>query len=471
MGPSSGPPLSAGMASVAAVSAIPDSEFAGEQLKCADCASLASSPRFAVRPAGGGVLVSYASDTPRLLVPAIYRRRVFEEAHSPAHPGVRATRRLVARRFLWPGMRRDVGEWTAACIQCQTAKIHRHQRAPVEEIPVPVRRFSHLHVDLVGPLHSSSNFTHILTIVDRSTRWPEAIPLTDTSTSSCILALNTAWISRFGVPSTITTDQGSQFMSTAWSSYCREMGVEHIHTTAYHPQSNGMVERLHRRLKNALRARRAVSTWSSDLPLVMLCLRTSPMEGSGLSSAEMVYGSALSLPSSFLDARHPPDSAFTRRLQAATAGLLPPPTNVPPGPVYLDSRLQTAAFVFVRRDGHVPPLQPLYAGPYAVLWRTAKCFVLRVGDKEVTVSVDRLKPAITDGAVQVAVPPRRGRPRKSPSAPAPASTTSPPPARRRRGRPPCPAPSSTPSSGCAATRRQPPRRCTRGGAVAPPTRR
>ena len=228
---------------------------------------------------------------------------------------------------------------------------------------------------------------------------------------------------------------------------------------------------MHRRLKNALRARRAVSTWSSDLPLVMLCLRTSPMEGSGLSSAEMVYGSALFLPSSFLDARHPPDSAFTRRLQAATAGLLPPPTNVPPGPVYLDSRLQTAAFVFVRRDGHVPPLQPLYAGPYAVLWRTAKCFVLRVGDKEVTVSVDRLKPAITDGAVQVAVPPRRGRPRKSPSAPAPASTTSPPPARRRRGRPPCPAPSSTPSSGCAATRRQPPRRCTRGGAVAPPTRR
>ena len=79
--------------------------------------------------------------------------------------------------------------------------------AAVELIPVPARRFSHIHVDLVGPLlTSAAGYSYLFTAVDRSTRWLEAIPLKDMSAASCADALISGWVSRFGVPSLITSD-------------------------------------------------------------------------------------------------------------------------------------------------------------------------------------------------------------------------------------------------------------------------
>ena len=116
--------------------------------------------------------------------------------------------------------------------------------------------------------------------------------------------------------------------------------------------------------------------------------------------------------------------------------------------------------VLVRRDGAKPPLSPAYEGPYRVLERSDRYFRLQVGDRTDSVSVERLKPAVCDSAVQPALPRRRGRPRKSPPSPAvpPAlprprgrpRKSAPPPAdppalRRPRGRPPRP-PTSAPSA-------------------------
>jgi hypothetical protein len=71
--------------------------------------------------------------------------------------------------------------------------------------------FFHLHVDLVGPLQYSNNFKYIFTIINRTSRWIEAIPLADTSEAACVKALTYTWISRFGVPKMITSDRGPQF--------------------------------------------------------------------------------------------------------------------------------------------------------------------------------------------------------------------------------------------------------------------
>ena len=96
-------------------------------------------------------------------------------------------------------------------------------------------------------------------MVDRSTRWLEAVPLRDIEAATVADAFTREWLPRFGVPACITTDRGTQFSSSTWSTLCEKLGIQHILTTAYHPQANGMVERSHCQLKDALRARLAAA--------------------------------------------------------------------------------------------------------------------------------------------------------------------------------------------------------------------
>jgi transposase InsO family protein len=97
-------------------------------------------------------------------------------------------------------------------------------------------------VDLVGPLLPSLGNTYLFTIIERTLRWPEAIPLASITAADCARALFTGWVSRFGVPATITSDRGAQFTSALWAGLCSLLNIQHLPTTAYHPQSNGLVE-------------------------------------------------------------------------------------------------------------------------------------------------------------------------------------------------------------------------------------
>jgi transposase InsO family protein len=213
--------------------------------------------------------------------------------HGLAHPGIRATRRLIASRFVWPGLASQVASWCRDCQHCQRAKAGGQPSSPPQAIANPVQRFSHLHIDLVGPLpQSASGLTHLLTVVDRSTRWAEAIPLR--STEACVSALIEGWVARFGIPQRITSDRGPQFTSAVWSELTSRLGVKSQLTSPYHPQANGAVERFHRRLKDALRARLAGSDWPAHQPWVLLGLRVAPREDSGVSAAELVSLRSLS---------------------------------------------------------------------------------------------------------------------------------------------------------------------------------
>ena len=147
--------------------------------------------------------------------------------------------------------------------------------------------------------------TYLFTIIDRFTRWPEAIPLPDAKTLTCTNALIRGWISRFGVPADITSDRGPQFTSSLWSNLNKMLGIKQQHTTAYHPQANGMVERLHRQLKDSLKARTTSPHWMEHLPFTLLGLRTTWREELGCSPAELVYGSTLRVPGEFIDPTPP----------------------------------------------------------------------------------------------------------------------------------------------------------------------
>jgi cleavage and polyadenylation specificity factor subunit 1 len=389
--------------------------LAAAQLECPDVEAMRKSTVLSVTShvVGGQTLFGDVSTGKfRPFLPAAFRADACAALHGLHHPGIRGTKKLLCASFCWPGISKDAGLFARNCLQCQRGKIHRHITVQAAHVPVPIRRFAHIHVDLVGPLPVSANCNYLFTVVDRTTRWPEAIPMSSTTAADCATALLQGWIQRFGVPDTITSDRGPQFTSALWAAVCSLLSIQHTQTTAYHPQSNGLVERFHRRLKDALQARAAGADWHAHLPWIMLGVRSAWREDAEFTPAEAVFGSQPVLPGQFLSAPEPPSPTFLQEFQGVLAGRAPLPTahHNTVGPQVLPEELLLARFVLVRRDGVQPPLSALYDGPYLVLERSLHFFKLQVGPRTDTISTHRLKVCYSPPDVEAALPPRRGRP-------------------------------------------------------------
>ena len=139
---------------------------------------------------------------------------------------------LIKRSYWLQGIGNDVSKWTKAC----EAKVHVHTKSLLERLSAPSKRFSHIHIDLVGP--------------------PDAFPMTmqgdAANTSACANVLIRRWIAMWGVPDVITSEYVPQFISVLWIEMCQMMGIARNATTNYHPQHNGKIERMHICLKHSL---------------------------------------------------------------------------------------------------------------------------------------------------------------------------------------------------------------------------
>ncbi|CAK9796250.1 Transposon Tf2-8 polyprotein [Anthophora quadrimaculata] len=142
----------------------------------------------------------------RPYIPNGLRKKAFDSLHGLSHPGVRATKKLVPEKFVWPTIMKDCVTWTRSCMPCQRAKVSRHVILPPEKLEMTSERFEHNHVDIVGPLSISQGFRYWVSCVDRYTRWPEAIPMEEATAESAARAMVSGWISKYGVPKKITTD-------------------------------------------------------------------------------------------------------------------------------------------------------------------------------------------------------------------------------------------------------------------------
>ena len=147
---------------------------------------------------------------------------------------------------VWTGMSTDISRWSRDCQFCQWAKVTCQPHAAVQQMPIPARPFSHIHLDPVGPLpRSNEGFNHLLTMVEHSSCRLEAFPLKSTSAESITNTFVGHWVAHFGVPDHITSDSFPQFCSALWAQLSQRLGTLHHLTTAYHPQAKGMVERSH----------------------------------------------------------------------------------------------------------------------------------------------------------------------------------------------------------------------------------
>lgn len=331
----------------------------------------------------------------RPFIPLNFRRRVFDSLHGLSHGGIKVTTNLIQTRFVWPNMKKDIKTWVQECLECQRSKVTRHTHSDIGSYSKVSERFYHINIDLVGPLPSFNGYTYLLTCIDRFTRWPEAIPLEDMSARTVAEALYRGWISRFGVPGKISTDQGRQFESQLFKELSILLGSQRIRTTPYHPSSNGIIERWHRSLKTALMCHNN-KNWYNILPTVLLGLRSSMREDLNSTPAELVYGSAMRLPSDFLQesTESTPNDEYVQELKNRMNMLKPVDiihkTN---RSIFVHKNLESCTHVFIRNDTVRKPLQQPYAGPYRVIKRTDKLFTLDVNGRTKTISIDRLKPA------------------------------------------------------------------------------
>ena len=348
------------------------------------------------------IFVDVSNGPARPFVPLNFRRRIFDVIHGLGHPGVQRTKQSVAAKFVWPGLNRDVAQWARECMACQRAKIHKHTVPPIQEFEVPHRRFAHVHADLVS-MPVSNGCNHLLTLIDRFTRWPVAIPIKDIAADTIVDAFAHNWVSVYGVPEVITTDRGSQFTSQTWTQLMRTWGTKHITTTAYHPESNGMVERLHRRLKESLIAlgQDERNDWYWKLPMTMLALRTTIKPDIGASPSELVYGEGIAVPGQLVGLPEMTDAELLRQQRASLSNvrleverLQPKPTSHHRRPaIHIPDDLSTASHVLVRR-GLQPSLTAPYDGPFKVLARNRDGFRVQFpGRGPDTIALARLKPA------------------------------------------------------------------------------
>lgn len=167
----------------------------------------------------------------RPYIPRTLRKTTFNIIHGLSHPSGRETSQLLREKYIWPGIKKNVIKWSRKCIPCQKAKIHRHTKTKPEHINVPNNRLNRvdihvdIHVDIII-LSEVRGCKYCLTIIDRFSRWPTAVPLQDITADTIITALFDNWIAHYGTLLTITSGQGSQFESTLFHSLTKFIGAK-----------------------------------------------------------------------------------------------------------------------------------------------------------------------------------------------------------------------------------------------------
>ena len=244
------------------------------------------------------ILVDTSTGIARPLVPIAFCRKVFDLLHSLAHPGIKSSQKLISQRFVWPKIHIDVRDWIKAYVPCQRTKVHRHNVTPLQKCTTLDERFSHVHLDLVGPLPASEG-PHTCLQQSVGLYHSESSLPNPVRTTSYFIGLPA-----LAPPTLLLPIWGRQFTSTLWQELAELLGAKLTHTTSYHPASNGLVERMHRTPKTALKTQENPTNWFSNLGFVLLGLRAAVKEDLGFSTSEITIGKPLRVPGQLLSAEH-----------------------------------------------------------------------------------------------------------------------------------------------------------------------
>ena len=210
------------------------------------------------------------------------------------HLGVNKTNERILAHFFWPGIRQTVAEYCKTCTICQIVgkPNQKIQRAPLQPIPAFEEPFSKVIIDYVGPLpKTKSGNEYLLTIMCSTTRFPEAIPMRNIKAKKIVSHL-IKFFTFVGLPKVIQSDLGSNFMSNIFKQVVTELGIKHYTSSAYHPESQGALERFHQTLKkyDAYILHRNKKDWDEGIHLLLFASRASVQDSLGYSPFELIFG-------------------------------------------------------------------------------------------------------------------------------------------------------------------------------------
>ena len=221
------------------------------------------------------------------------------ELHSvpyAAHPGVQRTIDKVRRYFWWKGMAGDIREFVEACPICQLEKTdHTMRKGSLQSLAIPEAKWQEVSVDFVTDLPTtSSGEDSIMTVVDRATKMVHLIPCTKTTTAGEAARLYWQHVVKLhGVPRAIHTDRGAQFIGRWWREIWTLLGTKLRYGTAYHPQSQGQVERMNTVVSQTLRCLMSdvsdLTKWTDYLPTVEMVVNSLPNRSTGYSPFYLMY--------------------------------------------------------------------------------------------------------------------------------------------------------------------------------------
>jgi hypothetical protein len=236
----------------------------------------------------------------QLIVPKVpkLRQLILDEAHLTRfsiHLGSNKMYHDLKQRFWWTKMKIEIARYVAKCDTCQKMKaVHMKLAGELQPLPIPAWKWEDISIDFIAGLpRTIKGGDSIWVIVDRLTKVAHFLPV---KTRDPVIAYAKLYIDRIlslhGVPKTIVSDRGTQFVSKFWKCLHESLGTKLLHSTAYHPQTGGQMERVNQILEDILRScvLNYSDKWDECLPLVEFSYNNNYQKSIKMAPFEALYG-------------------------------------------------------------------------------------------------------------------------------------------------------------------------------------
>ena len=234
---------------------------------------------------------------------AVIATILYEYHDSPlgGNRGMNKTFREVSKQYEWPNMKRDIESYVKRCQSCQLNKnLSPRRKAPMEITTTARQPFERCALDIAGPTDvTNKGNRYILTFQDDLTKFMVVIPIPAQDAETVAREFVQNVVLKYGIPEVVLTDQGANFLSELFANVCKLLQIKKVQTTAFHPESNGGLERSHRVLVEYLRHYIAEDqrNWDEWVAYATHCYNVTMHRATGYSPFELLFGHRARIPS------------------------------------------------------------------------------------------------------------------------------------------------------------------------------